>query len=73
MLNQNQKQKSQNYNQKAKIDLRQRAYQYSLKLIKLIDNLPKDFSSQIIAKQLLRSVISIGANIFVFFVLIFCF
>jgi hypothetical protein len=73
MLNQNQKQKSQNYNQKAKIDLRQRVYQYSLKLIKFIDNLPRDFSSQIIAKQLLRSGTSIGANIFVFFVLIFCF
>jgi four helix bundle protein len=63
MLNQNQKQKSQNYNQKAKIDLRQRAYQYSLKLIKFIDNLSKDLSSQIIAKQLLRSGTSIGANI----------
>ncbi len=60
---QNPKQKSQNYNQKAKTDLKQRTYEYSLELIKFIDKLPKDFSSQIIAKQLLRSSTSIGANI----------
>lgn len=60
---QNPEQKSQNYNQKAKTDLRQRAYRYSLDLIKFIDKLPRDFSSQIIAKQLLRSGTSIGANI----------
>ncbi len=63
MLTQNKKQKSQNYNQKSKTDLKQRAYQYSLNLIKFIDKLSKDFSSQIIAKQLLRSGTSIGANI----------
>ncbi|MBI2626415.1 MAG: four helix bundle protein [Candidatus Nealsonbacteria bacterium] len=63
MLTQNEKQKSQNYNQKPKMNLKQRAYLYSIKLIKFIDQLPKDSSSQIIAKQLLRSGTSIGANI----------
>ena len=43
--------------------MKQRAYLYSIGLIKFIDRLPKDSSSQIIAKQLLRSGTSIGANI----------
>ena len=60
MKTQNEKQKSQNYNQKPKNDLKQRAYQYSIKLINFIDELAKDTSTQIIAKQLLRSGTSIG-------------
>ncbi|MGB2762339.1 MAG: four helix bundle protein [Minisyncoccales bacterium] len=60
---QNTKQKIQKYNEKPKNNLKQRAYKYSLNLIEFIDKLPKDFSSQIIAKQLLRSGTSIGANI----------
>lgn len=63
MLTQNEKQKSQNYSQKPKTNLKQRAYLYSLNLIRFIDQLAKDVSSQIIAKQLLRSGTSIGANI----------
>ncbi len=63
MLTQNPKQKIPNYSQKPKTDLKQRAYQYSIKLVKFIDKLPKDSSSQIIAKQVLRSGTSIGANI----------
>lgn len=63
MQTQNVKSKNQNYNQKSKTDLRQRVYQYSIQLIKFIDALPKDSSSQIIAKQLLRSGTSIGANV----------
>lgn len=63
MQTQNLKQKSQNYNQKPKTDLRQRVYQYSIKLIRFIDTLSRDFSCQIIAKQLLRSGTSIGANV----------
>ena len=63
METQNTKQKSQNYNQKAKTDLRQRVYRYSIDLIKFIDKLPRDISSQIIAKQVLRSGTSIGANV----------
>ena len=51
-ITKNEKQKSQKYNQKSKTDLKQRAYLYSIKLIKFIDQLSKDSSSQIIAKQL---------------------
>lgn len=54
----------QNNNEKEKIDLKRRAYLYALDIIKLINNLDmKDFVVQIIAKQLLRSATSIGANI----------
>ncbi len=59
----NSKAKNENYNQKLKTDLKQRAYRYSLRLIAFIDRLPSDFSSRIIANQLLRSGTSIGANI----------
>lgn len=51
-------------NSKSKIDLKTRAYFYALEIIKFIDTLDKrDFSVQIISKQLLRSTTSIGANI----------
>lgn len=41
-----------------------KAYQYSLDIISFIDDLnKKDFSIQIIVKQLLRSATSVGANI----------
>jgi four helix bundle protein len=53
----------QNQNLKFKIKLKDRAYRYSIKIIEFIDGLPKDTSSQIIAKQLLRSATSVGANI----------
>lgn len=53
----------QNQNSKPKTELKQRAYQYSIKVIEFIDTLPKDISSDVIAKQLLRSTTSIGANI----------
>ncbi|MGC8776158.1 MAG: four helix bundle protein [Minisyncoccia bacterium] len=54
----------QNSNSKLKIDLRKRAYFYSLEIIKFIDSFNKnDFSIQIIVKQLLRSATSVGANI----------
>ncbi|OGD33500.1 hypothetical protein A2608_01200 [Candidatus Azambacteria bacterium RIFOXYD1_FULL_44_10] len=47
-----------------KADLKKRAYIYALEIIKFIDSLDKkDFSINIIAKQLLRSATSIGANI----------
>ena len=41
----------------------ERTYWFTLKIIELIDKLPKETSTQIIAKQLLRSASSIGANI----------
>ena len=53
----------QNQNLKLKNDLKRRAYQYSIAIIEFLDTLPKDTSSQVIAKQLLRSATSIGANV----------
>ena len=54
----------QNNNLKPKTNLKQRAYLYALDIIKFIDSLDKkDFSVQVITKQLLRSATSIGANI----------
>lgn len=53
----------QNQNSKFKPELKQRAYQYSIKAIEFIETLPKDISTDVIAKQLLRSTTSIGANI----------
>jgi len=50
--------------QNSKTDLKKRAYLYALDIIKFIDFLnKKDFTVQIISKQLLRSATSIGANI----------
>ena len=53
----------QNQSSKFKIKLKDRAYQYSIKIIGFLDALPKDTSAEIITKQLLRSATSIGANI----------
>ncbi|MCK4914057.1 MAG: four helix bundle protein [Planctomycetes bacterium] len=53
----------QNQNSKPKTELKYRAYQYSIKVIEFLDTLPRDFSTRVIAKQLLRSATSIGANI----------
>lgn len=53
-----------NRSSKFKIDIKKRAYLYALQIIKLLDRLSQnDFSCQVIAKQLLRSSTSIGANI----------
>lgn len=53
----------QNQNSKPKTELKYRAYQYSIKVIEFIDALSNDISTSIIAKQLLKSATSIGANI----------
>jgi four helix bundle protein len=51
-------------NIKPQIDLKKRAYLYALDIIKFLDGLNKtDLTSTIIAKQLLRSSTSVGANI----------
>ena len=50
-------------NQNVKFKIKDRAYDYSIKLIEFLDGLPKDTSTQVIAKQLLRSATSLGANI----------
>lgn len=54
----------QNNNSKAKNDLNKRSYQYSLDIINFIESLDqKNFTVEIISKQLIRSATSIGANI----------
>jgi four helix bundle protein len=54
----------QNCNSKIKIDIKRRAFTYALDLIKLTDQLDnRDLSVQVIARQLLRSGTSVGANI----------
>lgn len=53
----------QNQNSKVKTELKKRAYQYSINMIKFLDSLPKDSSANIIVNQLLRSSTSICANI----------
>ena len=53
----------QKQNSKLKTELRYRAYQYSIDIIEFLDTLPKDVSTTVITKQLLRSATSIGANI----------
>ena len=52
-------------NQKAKVktELKYRAYKYSIPIIEFLNSLPKDVSTSVITKQLLRSATSIGANI----------
>ena len=53
----------QNYNSKFKIDLKTRCYKFSLAIISFIDALPNKRAVWIIADQLLRSAMSIGANL----------
>jgi four helix bundle protein len=53
----------QNQNSKPKIELKNRAYQYSIRIIEFVSTLSNDTAIQIISKQLLRSATSIGANI----------
>jgi len=54
----------QEYNIKSQTDIKKRAYLYALNIIKFLDTLNKtDLTATIIAKQLLRSATSIGANI----------
>lgn len=51
-------------NQEYRQTLIRRTYSFSLSIMTFIDTLPqKDFSMQIIARQLIRSATSIGANI----------
>jgi len=45
------------------MELKYRAYQYSIMMIEYLDTLPNDISTSVITKQLLRSSTSIGANI----------
>jgi len=45
------------------MELKNRAYRYSIQIIKFLDRLPKDSSTQVMANQLLKSATSIGANV----------
>ena len=49
--------------QSSKPELKQRTYIFALEILKFIDLLSQDQSSKIIANQLLRSAMSIGANV----------
>jgi four helix bundle protein len=53
----------QNYNLKFKSDLKERCYRFSLSIIALADTLPSKRSVWIIIDQLMRSAMSIGANL----------
>jgi four helix bundle protein len=43
-------------------ELRARTRAYALRVIKLVQSLPKDYVSDVLGKQLLRSATSVGAN-----------
>ncbi|MFC1808014.1 four helix bundle protein [Candidatus Omnitrophota bacterium] len=53
----------QNCNVKSKNDIQKRSYDYVVRVIKMLDKIPKDTSTEIMTKQLLRSATSVGANI----------
>jgi four helix bundle protein len=53
----------QNFNSKFKSDLKTRCYKFSLDLIAFMDTLPNKRSCWIMADQLLRCGMSIGANL----------
>ena len=53
----------QNHNSKFKTDLKTRCYRFSLAVISFLDSLPNQKACWIIADQLLRSAMSIGANL----------
>jgi four helix bundle protein len=44
-------------------DLKKRTYLYALDIIRFLEDLPKEYISQTIGRQLLRSATSVGANI----------
>jgi len=48
---------------KYKKDLKDMSHSLALQAIDLIDSLPKNMSCQVIGRQLLRSSMSVGANI----------
>lgn len=44
-------------------DLKKRTYLYSLEIIRFLEVMPKDYITQTIGRQLLRSATSIGTNV----------
>jgi len=63
VLTENSQLKAQNQYSKAKIELRERCYHYSIRTIKFISALPEKRINWILSNQLLRSATSIGANV----------
>jgi four helix bundle protein len=63
MLNQKSNLKNQKHISKIKTEFRERCYNYSIAVIKLIKDLPEKRVYWSISDQLLRSATSIGANI----------
>ena len=62
-ISQNSNRKTQNYNSNVKSsDVKVRAYNLSLVVIRFINNLPNKRAFWVIGDQLLRAVTSIGAN-----------
>jgi len=53
----------QNYNSKFKSDLKQRCFEFSLNVIKLLELLPNKRSAWVIGDQLVRAGTSVGANL----------
>ena len=51
----------QNQKSKVQIDVRERAYKYSIRIVNFLDLLPSNMTGSVIAKQLMRSATSIGA------------
>lgn len=44
-------------------DLKQRTYKYALGVIQYLEDLPRGYITETLAKQLLRSATSVGANV----------
>ncbi len=45
------------------MDIKDKSYKFALKIIKLVNILPKNTSGLVISKQIMRSGTSIGANV----------
>lgn len=60
---QNSELKAQNYKSKAKNELKFRSYNFSIKVIRFLKELPNERVFWVISDQLLRSATSVGANI----------
>ncbi len=43
-------------------DIQERTFQFGVRVIKLVDRMPRTLASEILARQLLRSGTSVGAN-----------
>jgi four helix bundle protein len=63
LLAQNAQFKTQNENSNPKNELRSRCYNYSIKVINLINSFPEKRIYWVLSDQLLRSATSIGANV----------